>query len=111
MRTRRVKYKDGSRFFGEVYGGLPHGYGASMNPDGSSFFGQHQSGYRHGLGVYSVPEGDDLNRVYSGEWKQGSRHGFAIERMMWKKKVCKWCVVAEYEGDVRVSAEPVKAGP
>jgi hypothetical protein len=81
-----------------------------MNPDGSTYLGQHRLGIRHGVGIYTVPEGDDMTRVYSGEFAKGKRHGFAIERIMWKGKVCKSCVVSEYAWDVKVDSEVVRPG-
>ena len=109
----RVKFKDGSRYYGEVHDGLPNGYGMLMNPDGSTFAGQHLKGARHGLGVYKVMVGepeDELTRIYSGEWLRGLRHGFAVERIMFKKKIVKSCVVSEYEYDMKTMSEDIIPG-
>ena len=97
--------------------GLPHGFGTTMNPDGSSYCGQvrshsqcvhrvstdtgstqHLNGHRHGLGVYAAQLGEpeeELQRIYSGEWFRGDRHGFAIERVLFKKRILKSCVICE----------------
>jgi hypothetical protein len=109
----RVKYQDGSRYYGEVHDGLANGYGTLMNPDGSTYAGQHLKGARHGLGVYTVMVGepeDDLTRIYSGEWLRGLRHGFAIERVMFKKKILKSCVVSNYEFDMKSISENINPG-
>ena len=83
-----------------------------MNPDGSTYFGQSMHGLRHGLGIYTIAleENADLRRLYAGEFLKGKRHGFAIERIMWKDKVCKSCVVTEYHGDVKIESEVVTPG-
>jgi hypothetical protein len=86
-----------------------------MNPDGSVYSGQHISGLRDGLGVYRFPmdSGDEdvqLEREYAGEWRQGRRHGFAIERILFKKHVCKSFIVSEYDHDVRSMFTQVNPG-
>ena len=86
-----------------------------MNPDGSVYSGQHKSGLRDGLGVYRFPisSGDEaiqLDREYAGEWLKGRRHGFAIERVLFKKYVCKSCVVSEYSHDIRSMFTQVDPG-
>jgi hypothetical protein len=106
LNCNRVKYTDGTRYYGEVYDGLPQGYGVTMNPDGSVYSGQMKTGLRDGLGVYVIPmsdggEASELDREYAGEWLKGRRHGFAIERILFKKHFCKSCVISEYDHDAR----------
>ena len=108
------KYTDGSRYFGELLHGLPHGFGATLHPDGSMYNGQYRKGDRDGLGEYTAPIGDgERSRSYSGEWTKGKRNGFAVERIMLnhaRQQITKACAITEYCMDMRVTEEEVGEG-
>lgn len=77
-KTKIIKYCNGDVYEGEIDADeKPHGEGKYIHcfkPDHnqqSSYTGQWKNGKRHGKGIYLYTNGD----VYDGLWKNNERHG------------------------------------
>lgn len=65
-----IKYKDGSKYEGEVVNGFPHGKGTMLYEDGYKYEGDWKDGFPHGKGIMT-----GVNGVrFEGEWELGNRH-------------------------------------
>ena len=73
--TTKIKYKDGSYYYGEVNArGEKHGKGRMVEPDGYVYDGDWKKDKRDGHGTY----GTDLGYDYEGEFKNDNFHGHGI---------------------------------
>lgn len=70
LRTGIWEGADGSRYEGSYVNGQWQGKGKYDAADGTCFEGMWSNGLMHGTGTCS-----DASGTYSGEWKQGERHG------------------------------------
>jgi hypothetical protein len=82
--------------------------GMALHPDGSTYAGQYYNGARHGVGVYTRYPDETTEDIHAGEWREGRRHGFAIERTRVRKRVLRNALL-EYDGDVAVASEALEA--
>ena len=88
-----VRFRDGSRYRGEVARGLPHGEGTMRYGDGASYAGVFRNGLPHGEGTLRTASGDVLvgtfrdgvltdgeatyaaGHRYEGAFRDGRPHG------------------------------------
>ena len=69
---RCLTLDSGERYFGQVKGDEPHGWGeSSRSSDGSEYNGTWKYGKKHGFGVFKDGEGK-----YEGTWDCGVKKGF-----------------------------------
>jgi hypothetical protein len=64
-------YTDGSKYVGELKGGLMHGQGTTTYADGSKYVGEWKNGQKNGQGTTTFASGSK----YVGEYKDGKYHG------------------------------------
>jgi hypothetical protein len=68
----RMKFPDGTIYQGEFFENSITGIGRFIWPNNTEYTGSVLEGFREGYGVYI----DNVNNVsYSGEWKNGRKHG------------------------------------
>ena len=91
----RLTLPNGSRYEGDMKGGVPHGRGLLIWPDGARYEGAFREGERTGRGVFTWPSG---NR-YEGLFRDGQRHG---------EGVFTWANGAQYTGVYQMGS---KHGP
>ena len=85
-----IEFK-GGLYEGEVFDGIPHGYGALIVPSdevggGYQYVGGWQDGLEHGRGTFTFDDGEE----YAGEWKDGVLQG---------QGTCTWADGREYVGE------------
>ena len=110
MRKYHILPESGSKYFGKLKFGLPHGKGTEISltykyvgefrngsphgkgnikyAGGDKYVGQFHNGKMHGNGVYHYSEGDK----YIGQWKNDKKHGQGTYK--WSK--------GEFKGDTYV---------
>jgi hypothetical protein len=88
------QFKDGSKYTGQFYKGLPHGRGEMVMSIGDRYEGSFKLGKKHGEGKYLFSSGNKYqgqfeydkisgkgrmdyanNKIYKGQWKNNKPHG------------------------------------
>ena len=64
---KRIEYKNGDYYEGELKKGKPHGEGKYVWRSGAWYFGDFKKGVIHGSGIYTWPDGSSCN----ADWKKG----------------------------------------
>eukprot|EP01068_Selenidium_serpulae_P010844 Selendium_serpulae@DN5545_c0_g2_i1.p1 len=68
---RKIRWKDGRRYEGDLDGRTPHGFGTLTYKNGNQYTGGWNRGKMEGNGVYTTIDGDR----YEGSFFGGTKHG------------------------------------
>ena len=78
IKTKEIKYTDGSKYIGSIINGLKEGRGICYWNNGDKYDGEWKNDKREGEGVYYYNREPFSGDKYVGYWKNNKREGKAI---------------------------------
>ena len=72
--SKKIQYKNGNMYEGEVAFNKPHGFGTKTYPDGRKYIGEFHGGVKQGIGIEYLQDGSH----YCGEWVKNAKSGHGV---------------------------------